>query len=202
MCVRYYSSVGGAMDIRWVKTQIELRDDEKQSIIRALIPYNSLSEDLGGFREMLMPGCFSESNLTVDVRSFWNHNQDIILGRCSSGTLRLNETEFGLGYEVSSPDTSWGKDAVASIRRGDVDATSFGFRTDGGVVEWDESDPNCLVRRVIKGSLIEVSPVVFPAYPTSTVSTRSLLDAFLQEKAIRTGVSIDVLRRKLKLMEV
>lgn len=192
------------MERRCLKTQIELRDGEKP-VIRALIPYNSLSEDLGGFREMLIPGCFSESNLVTDVRAFWNHNQDMILGRTSAGTLRLMEEIEGLGYEIDPADTSWGKDAVISIRRGDVANTSFGFLTDksvGGIVEWDESNPEYLVRKVIKGKMIEVSPVIFPAYPESSISTRSLLDAFLQEKAVKENVSIDILRRKLKLMEV
>jgi len=192
------------MEERCYKTQIELRDGEKP-MIRALIPYNSLSEDLGGFRELLVPGCFSESNLVTDVRSFWNHNKDMILGRTSAGTLRLIEGEQGLDYEIDPADTSWGHDAVVSIRRGDVNNTSFGFRTDksvGGIVEWDESNPGYLVRKVIKGNLIEVSPVIFPAYAESSISVRSLLDDFLKEKSLKDHVSIDILRQRLRLLEV
>jgi hypothetical protein len=61
------------------------------------------------------------------------------LGRNHAGTLSLVEDERGLKIEIIPPNTTWAKDLMESIRRGDVDQMSFGFRTKQD--EWDERDP-------------------------------------------------------------
>ena len=134
--------------------------------------FNSESEDLGGFREIILPGAFDRALREAhDVRALWNHNADVVLGRTKSGTLRLSVDEHGLRSEIDMPETRAAEDALASIRRGDVDGMSFGFRvlTDN----WRSQD-GVQIRELTDLELLDVSPVAYPAYPATQVSTRAL----------------------------
>lgn len=133
--------------------------------------FNELSQVLwGSFREKIDKGAFANT-LTDDVRALWNHDTNLPLGRTKSGTLRLAEDAHGLRVEIDPPDTQAGRDAVASIKRGDVDAMSFGF----DVLEdtWDRDADGMMIRTLRKIKLYEVSPVVFPAYPQTSISARA-----------------------------
>lgn len=135
--------------------------------------YNQLSNVMYGmFREQIAPGAFSESIAKRDIRTLWNHNTDFPLGRTGNGTVRISEDEDGIHFSNDPPSTSWGSDAVQSIRRRDVSQMSFGFVT----IEdsWSYGTDNQLIRTVTKGELWEMSPVTFPAYPQTDVAVRSL----------------------------
>src|ERR1700678_3439794 len=67
--------------------------------------FNSLSKDLGGFKEVIRPGSFQRSiQANSDVRATYNHGT--LLGRTASGTLKLNEDARGLAFELQLPDTT------------------------------------------------------------------------------------------------
>ena len=164
------------------------------------IPFGQWSEDLGGFREQIMPGAFKASIETDDVRSLHNHDSNFVLGRMSNGTLRLSVDERGVSYEVDVPDTTWAKDLMVSIERGDVRENSFAMFVTDDI--WEERDGGML-RTVRVAQLMEVGPQPFPAYPQGDVAVRSL-EATLERGreciiAERTGQDPDVLERELDL---
>jgi len=133
--------------------------------------FDTISEELFGFFEMIEPGAFARAvSGEDDVRALWNHDERYVLGRTKSGTLTLNEDEVGLRVRILPPDAQWARDAMESIRRGDVDQMSFGFKTLEDT--WDMRDGSPL-RRVKSVKLFDVSPVTFPVYPQTTVSVRS-----------------------------
>lgn len=137
--------------------------------------FDAWSEDLGGFIERIEPGFFTDV-LTDDVRGLWQHNPEYVLGRTTNGTLELTEDQTGLRYRIVPPDTQWARDAVTSIKRGDVSQTSFGFRVQREAWEPQTSGPS--KRILIKAAqLYDVSPVTFPAYPQTSAQVRSQLDA-------------------------
>ncbi len=127
------------------------------------------------FREQIAPGAFSEAIEQDDVRALFNHDENYVLGRNKSGTLRLAEDDEGLRYEIDPPDTSAGRDVVSLVARGDVDGSSFAFRVieDSWEYPKDPASGQRPLRTVLKVELFDVSPVTYPAYPQTTVSARA-----------------------------
>ena len=155
-------------------------EGKKPSIEGTAVVYGKKSELLFNmFREVIEAGFF-EGVLKQDVRALWNHNADMILGRTKSGTLSLEDNERGLGVKIDPPDTQVGRDAVTSIKRGDVDQMSFGFTVKQGGDEWKKESDGSQTRILKRGGcerLFDVSPVTFPAYPQTSVHVRSMMEA-------------------------
>lgn len=175
---------------RILNAKVELRaaaDGKPALVVGYAAVYGSRSNTLrssrGDFVEVIEPGFF-EPALNDDVRALFNHDANLVLARSNAGkgSLRLFSDEVGLGYEFEAPDTTAGRDLVVSIKRGDVDNSSFGFRVKDGGDSWERRD-GVLVRTLRKGgcaALVDVSPVTYPAYPETEVATRSVsIDQFL-----------------------
>jgi len=102
-----------------------------------------------------------------DVRALFNHDYNYLLGRTSAGTLKIWTDERGLGYEAQLPDTSYAKDLAVLMERGDVTQSSFAFMVDQD--RWEVDDEGNYTRYIESVSrLIDVSPVVLPAYQAAT----------------------------------
>jgi uncharacterized protein len=132
--------------------------------------FDSMSEEMWGFREVIRAGAFAKS-LGGDVRALFNHNPDLILGRTTAKTLTLREDSRGLYVEILPPDTGFARDLMASIARGDIDQMSFGFRT---VKDSWKDENGKVTRELLEVDVFDVSPVTFPAYPTTEIAVRSL----------------------------
>jgi HK97 family phage prohead protease len=154
-------------------TELEVRrvEGELPKLIGYAAVFDSLSEDLGGFREKIAPGTFKKSIRKHDIRALWNHDPNFVLGRKKSKTLKLKEDEHGLKMTVTPPDTQWARDLLTSIDRGDVDQMSFGFRTI--LDEWEQKKKET-IRTLKEVELVDVSPVTYPAYPDTTIALRFL----------------------------
>lgn len=151
--------------------RVQQTDAGEKVIAGYAVVYNSLSEDMG-FREMVAPGAFVDDLASdPDVRCFFNHDDNQILGRTASGTLTLTDDERGLFFRCVLPNTTVANDLAVSIERGDVSQCSFGFVCDDA--EWSET-PDYMLRTIRKARLFDVSPVVFPAYEATSVGLRSL----------------------------
>jgi HK97 family phage prohead protease len=134
------------------------------------IVFDQLSENLGGFREVIKPEAVDRTLKDgVDLRALIGHDPDKILGRMSAGTLRVEKDGRGLLVEIDPPAQHEG--IVESIKRRDVTGMSFAFRTIGD--DWDfKAEPP--IRSVTDMLVREVSVVTFPAYPSTEVAMRSL----------------------------
>lgn len=137
------------------------------------IPYGTLSHDLGGLKERIMPTAFCTSlSNGADIRALADHDSTKLLGRTSNGTLRVVHTDKGLGVEIDMPDTSWARDVRELVRRKDVRGLSFGFvvRKNGHKFT---KEGGMTVRELHDVDLREVSIVSQPAYPDTSVALRS-----------------------------
>lgn len=156
----------------------------------------------GGFREYISPGAFTKTLKDgADVRALLNHDPNFVLGRTRAGTLTLKEDDKGLFYSVTPPDTSWARDLIATMRRGDIDQSSFAFRTvrdRWGVGQTDDGD-EIDERWVLEAALFDVSPVTYPAYPQTSSDVRALLtEAGFDSRVLP---ALDRARRGLPLRE-
>lgn len=139
--------------------------------------FNSVAK-LPGFREKIQQGAFTRAiEQHQDVVCLFNHDQNVVLGRTTSGTLLLNQDERGLHYVCNLPNTQTARDIHESIRRGDINGCSFAFQVNEGGQSWSEerdTDGTYYVMRAISDvNLIDVSPVTHPCYNGTEVYTRS-----------------------------
>ena len=163
-------------EVRFLKdAEVRMTEDGK---ITGLIPYNSRSENLGGFTEIVRPGTFQRAIAgKEDVRALFNHNPSFVLGRNKAGTLNLTDGPQGMAFEINPPNAQWAKDLQESIGRRDISGASFGFTVEDD--EWvDERSADgksvSTTRYLNSVNLFDVGPVTYPAYEGSTSSVRSL----------------------------
>jgi len=159
-------------EIRTFNVQdLELRQEGDDNVVVGYgSVFNTLSNELGGFREIIAEGAF-DGRLKDDVRFLINHD-GLPLARTTNGTLRLSTDERGLKYEAKVANTSLGRDLVELMRNGTINQSSFAF-----VVEddsWEMRD-GMNVRTINKVSrLYDVSAVTYPAYEEASVALRSM----------------------------
>lgn len=143
--------------------------------------FNSLSHDLGGFREMLEPGAFRAAlRSQPDVRLLVNHDPNYVMARTASGTLELREDGTGLHvFARVDRRISWVEDLRTTMQRGDIDQMSFAFTVGENGDDWAVTEDGHVVRTIradgVDG-LYDVSVVSYPAYEATRVDMRSLLD--------------------------
>lgn len=165
-----------SIETRYTAGVVELRakDGGKKAGGYAIM-WNRLSQNLGGFVERVGPDATNKSLADgVDVLARYNHDGNLLLGRTSSGTLRLEADGTGLGYEVDLPDTTAGRDIAVLMERGDVRHSSFAMR----VMEddWSLTEQGFPLRTITDLHLVDVAPVNSPAYLDTSSGLRSLAE--------------------------
>jgi HK97 family phage prohead protease len=160
--------------------------------------YDSLSVNLGGFREKIDPGTFDTAIAEDDVRALFNHDRNHVLGRSKAGdgTMRLSSDDKGLLVEIDElPNTSTARDLVELLKRGDVDQMSFGFTTVRD--RWEEDEDGRVIRTLEEVRLFDVSPVTFPAYPDTEAEARGESIVIRLPEEIRAGKVLSARSRTL-----
>ena len=164
-------------------------EQDGKHIVGYAAVFNSRSENLGGFTEEIRGGAFKRSiDSSADVRALLDHDTRLVLGRRSSGTLALAEDSRGLLIDITTPATSYARDLVELLRRGDVSQMSFGFTVPNGTDIWGDGENGIRHRTLTECSLAEVSVVTFPAYPETSCALRSLMRHKMQ--TIRNQVKV------------
>jgi HK97 family phage prohead protease len=128
--------------------------------------WDGLSLDLGGFRERVDRAALDDTLKAVqagqhDVLFQFNHDGQHLLGRTSSGHLRLTTDTKGLRYEARLPDTTLARDMYRLVAEGILKGASIGFSL--GIDSWDRSG-RTPIRTVKRMTLWEISVVARPAY--------------------------------------
>ena len=156
---------------------VEQRDGEAPKIRGIAPPWDSLSSDLGGFREKFAPTAFDKvlAKKRLDVPLLFNHDDSKILARTTNGTLRIEKTDKGLAYEADPVATPTAAEVLTLIRSKTIFGSSFAFTVNEKGESWDEDGRGNVTRTINEASgLYDLSPVTRAAYPSSGLSARSL----------------------------
>lgn len=162
------------MEQRYLKMyDIQTRDEDGSNphIEGYFAVFDDIYEVWPGATESIAPGAFTES-ISQDVRALYNHNQDLVLGRSSAGTLQLKQDSHGLWGDIEiNREDSDAMNVYQRVKRGDITGCSFGFD-----IEKESRDvrPDGSVHYTIErvNPLYEISPCVFPAYEATKITAR------------------------------
>lgn len=172
------------------EVRVDLSEDRR--IRGHAIVFNSVSVNLGGFREIIKPEAVDRTlQEAADVRALWNHESGVVLGRTRAGTLALTRDARGLKVDIDPP--SWAGPQLESIARGDVTGMSFGFHVIED--EWRDGDDGIPLRLVSDMRVSEVSIVTFPAYTATDVT---VAQRCAQEYQRSNRARVDWLKRRHK----
>ena len=177
------------------------------------IVYETESEVIPGMlTEVIREGAFSESIQQAlegkrerPVKSYFNHNPDYVLATTESDPpLMLRESKDGVYYDAEIPDTDYGKNLEANLKRKNVTGSSFAFLVPNGGDRWWEDENGIIHREILKGEVFEIGPVTDPAYletPTSLRSADDIYKELSEAKRSQDRALLNVQKRKIQLLK-
>jgi len=132
-------------------------------------PYG-VRDSRGQYNETIKPGAFKKTlKEQDDVRFLVNHD-GIPLARTSSGTLELEEDDYGLFVRAElDPSNPTVAEVASAMKRGDLNEMSFAF-----AAIKDNFDQNGENREVNEARLFDVSVVTYPANPWAGAKLRGI----------------------------
>lgn len=161
-----------------IRANVESRNVDGYAMV-----FNTLSENLGGFREQILPEAVDGVIERSDVMAVLNHDASrgiLARSRYGNGSLTLQADEKGLRYTFDAPHTALGDECLEYLRRGDINQSSFAFMV--AEDSWEKQGDGTYIRTIRKfDRLFDVSPVFTPAYAETSVSCRSF-DEFKAEE--------------------
>ena len=129
--------------------------------------------------------------------------------------VKLEEDKNGLRVEIVPAETTYERDLLLHMKRGDVDQMSFQFVT--AKDDWDTSDMNNVIRTLVEiESLWDVSVVTFPAYDQTRAEINSAKQVYKnhleweldeinkrkEQQAKEERIKkLSVIRRKISILE-
>ena len=131
------------------------------------VPYGSSSVLLRdrprAYRERFTPGAFPEISDSVALYVGHDH-RSLPLGRVGAGTLTFEETQEGLRFKATLPESR--RDVREAVQRGDLGGVSIGFSPLED--DWTHRSGKMPSDRVVtKATLYELSLVSAGAYPAA-----------------------------------
>ena len=167
------------LEMRSIPVDLEVREEgEGLSLSGYAAVFNRESENLGGFVEVLKPGCFAEVlKGDPDVRGLLNHDANTIFARTRNGSLKLEEDKTGLRFTATiDPSDEDGRRVYSKVKSGLIDQCSFAFSVDDKGQKWSERDDGMSLREITNINYLgDVSAVTYPAYPQTSVQARAIL---------------------------
>lgn len=171
------------------RVEYRSKDNERPKIGGYAAKFMRQSRNLGGFVEQIDKAAFNKSRGDgwPNVRARYNH--EILLGTTAASTLELDLDDVGLRYDVFPPASR--ADVVELVQRGDVQHSSFAFRTIED--DWGLNDLDIPLRTLMSVQLVDVAPVDDPAYWDTSVGARAIQPAF-ESLAAKFEASADEVR--------
>tara|TARA_Y100000310_G_scaffold309531_1_gene353712 strand:+ start:144 stop:818 length:675 start_codon:yes stop_codon:yes gene_type:complete len=169
----------------WEMDRLEIRGEGDGQKVRGQgVPFDRMSEDMGGWQEVIRQGAATQSLKEENIVMLWAHDSAQPISRVGATrhALELEERSSGVWFEQAA--AAFTDFQLQKIDDGVVEKMSFGFFIEDFEKDqlWTEGGgKKKALREILKMNLREISPVVFPAYPSTNVALRS---------AIACGVTI------------
>lgn len=175
--------------------EIRAAADNPRRLTGTAVVYGQLANISGKYQERITAGAFTRSLTSRPVKARFEHRD--LLATTKNATLRLTDTPTGLMFEMDVAETRAGDDVLALVTRGDITGMSFGFLPTAAGVKWTY-EKGLLTRDLTDLDLYEITVTDSPAYSATSVSTRSVDQATMDE-AERLIASHQLLVRRMKL---
>lgn len=155
--------------------QIDYRtESDSRKIEGVSIVFNALSNDLGGFREMIVPEAVEGVIEQSDIFFLYNHTSDrgfLARSKFGVGSLKTDVREDGVHFSFDAPRTALGDEVLEYLKRGDVNQCSFAFAVDTDM--WEKQADGTYIRTITKFKrLYDMSLVDTPAYSQTSACAR------------------------------
>ncbi|MBQ1294149.1 MAG: HK97 family phage prohead protease [Clostridiales bacterium] len=162
-------------------------------------PYKMFTDEDGvDYFERIDPHAFDDADLSDVV--FRIDHEGAVYARTSAGTVELWTDEHGLGNRADLSKTQKARDLYEDIAAGNYPKMSFAFTV--AEDHYDRATHTRVVDRIAK--VFDVSPVSFPANPTTelSISTRDYFNGVIEaEKAERLERERrEIQKRRIKLL--
>ena len=161
-------------------------------------PYVLMSVDGVDYSERIEPTAFDNADLS-DVVFRIDHSGSVY-ARTSAGTVQLWTDEHGLAQRTDLSKTQRARELYADIEAGNYPKMSFAFTV--AEDHYDSETHTRVIDRIAK--VFDVSPVTFPANPTTelSVSTRDYFDGVIEmEREERLAAERrEIQRKRIRLL--
>ena len=174
-----------AMDVQVLLSEVP---DEKSYKVEGYAstfePYTLFEVDGVEIKERIEPTAFDEADLSDVV--FRVDHTGRVYARASAGTVETWHDEHGLGVKADLSKTKTARELFEEIEAGNYPKMSFAFTVAEDGDSFDRETHTRTISRIAK--VFDVSPVSFPANPTTelSVSTRDYFNGVIEaERAER-----------------
>lgn len=169
-------------EVRYINEVRASHDDRK--IEGKAIAFNSVSCDLGGFVERIVPEAINEDIINAsDIFFLLNHSDKrgiLARKRNGFGSLTTDIREDGVYFSFDAPKTSLGDELLEYLRRGDITQCSFAFTVEDD--NWERQQDNSYIRTILQFHRIyDMSAVFTPAYNSTEVKCARFAEIKAQE---------------------
>lgn len=170
-------------ELRIATIQTENRNDNQNELVLVGTPIlfdtpTTIGAGTGAYTEVIQRGALDGVNLT-DTRLLYNHDMNKVPLARTPKTMQLSLNTAGLEMRAELADTEEARSVWKAIQRGDLSGMSFAFKVAEDGQKWEKRSDGRLYRTINKiQSIYEISIVPFPAYPSTSVEARSIVDNF------------------------
>lgn len=168
----------------------EIRADEpagSEALVLEGVPIvydtpTQINSPAGKYTEVIKRGALDGADLS-DVHLMYNHDLNKLPLARTPKTMQLKITPAGMEMSAMLPDTEEARALYTAVKRGDLSGMSFAFKVPQGGDTYDARTNTRTIHRIEK--VLECSVVPFPAYPTTSVEARAVMqDAEARQQAI------------------
>jgi len=162
--------------------------------------------NIANFREVIQSGAFTRTlaDQTQEIVALFNHNEDVILGRKSAGTLKLEQDDKGLRFSCSIPDTTAARDVYTNLKLGNIRECSFGFGIDDPDTDesWQKESDGTMLRTLKNVRLFDVSVVTYPAYSNTSAAARNVVADYVEARMASEDLASERSARAAKAKQI